>query len=619
MRGCTALTLLTGLLLGGSLRAQERPLLVERPIQQERTIAAGQSATGELSTADPVTRSRRAPYHVWTLEGRRGQRIVIDLMASEFDPVLAVRDDAGYAVGTDDDGGEGNNARLRTVLPRDGRYRLIVTAFSENSSGRYTMAVTGWDAPNAAAAGQAAAIAPGQSANGILEPGDEMAGDGPFQDRWTLDARAGQRLRAELRSSDFDAYLVLLGPDGRQIAADDDGAGNNDASLGWRAAAAGRYTLLASSYRDEPQAGAYRLTVMEEAGDFADPGVAATIAGGETRQGRLETGDLVGTRGLEDRWTFQGRAGQLVRLDVTSQVFDAYTVLRFGTTPVDSNDDGGEGNNSRLMAILPQTGAYTVVVSAFSGGASGGRYDVSLGFSQPPAGAGRVERLQPGRAASGRLELGDRPRSGGGYQDLWEFDGRQGQAVVVEMRSAEFDAFLELRDPDNALVAENDDGGEGTDALITATLPRAGRYRVVARSYGEREASGFYELSLALAGDMARPGRAVELREDQTVFGRLEAGDSLLGDSTYADVFTFRAPRDGEIAIDLRSSEFDAYLVVKDAEGVTQSTDDDGGDGTDARVTMRVDRGRTYRILANSYGQDRATGAYRVSVRYATP
>ena len=607
MRGRTALLVLTGCLLGAPLRAQER------------TIAIGQSATGELTSADPVARSRRAPYHVWTLEGQRGQRIVIDLMASEFDPVLVVRDDAGSTVGTDDDGGEGNNSRLRTVLPRDGRYRIIVTAFNEISRGRYTMAVTSWEAPEAAAPGQAATITVGSGATGVLEPGDEIAGDGPYQDRWTVEARAGQRLRAELSSTDFDAYLVLLGPDGRQLAFDDDGGQNNDAAIGWRATEAGRYTLLASSFRDEPQTGAYRLTVQEETGVFADPGVAATLNAGETKEGRLETGDTVGRRGLEDRWTFQGRAGQLARIDVTSQAFDAYAILRFGDMPVDSNDDGGDGNNARLMTILPQTGTYTLVVSAFTTSASGGRYDVGLAFSQPPAGAGRVERLTPGRTASGRLEPGDRPRSGGGYQDLWEFDGRQGQSILLEMRSAEFDAYLELRDPDGAPVAENDDGGDGTDALITASLPRNGRYRVVARSYGEREANGFYELSLTSAGEMARPGRTVELREGQTVFGRLEAGDSVVGDSTFADVFTFRAPRDGEIAIDLRSSEFDAYLMVKDAAGVTQATDDDGGDGTDARVTMRVTRGQTYRILANSYGEDRAPGVYRIAVRYGTP
>ncbi len=586
---------------------------------QDRTIAVGQSATGELTSADPTARSRRAPYHLWTLEGRRGQRIVIDLMASEFDPVLVVRDDAGFPVGTDDDGGEGNNSRLRTVLPRDGRYRVIVTAFNESSRGRYTMAVTGWEAPDAPAAGAAAPIAAGQDRAGVLEPGDEIGGDGPYQDRWTVEARAGQRLRADLSSADFDAYLILLGPDGRRLAFDDDGGENNNASLGWRAATAGTYTLIASSFRDEPVSGGYRLALAEETGTFADPGAAATIATGETKEGRLEAGDTEGRRGYEDTWTFQGREGQVARIDVTSQALDSYAVLRRAGAPVDSNDDGGEGTNARLMTVLPATGTYTLVVSSFAINAGGGRYDVSLTISAPPPGAGRIERLTPGRRASGRLEAGDRPRSGGGFQDLWEFDGRQGRTVAIEMRSAEFDAFLELRDPDGGLVAENDDGGDGTDALITTTLPRSGRYRVVARSYGEREASGFYELDLTSAGEAAAAGRTVELRVDEIVFGRLESGDTLVGDSTYADVFTFRAPRSGDVTIDLRSSEFDAYLIVKDEAGVTQSTDDDGGDGTDARVTLRVERGATYRIIANSYGQDRETGSYRISVRYAAP
>ena len=603
----TALLALAGCLLGAPLAAQDR------------TIAVGQSATGELTSADPTARSRRAPYHLWTLEGRRGQRIVIDLMASEFDPVLVVRDDAGFPVGRDDDGGEGNNSRLRTVLPRDGRYRVIVTAFNENSRGRYTMAITSWEAPDAPAAGATPALTVGQDRTGVLEPGDEIAGDGPYQDRWTVEARAGQRLRADLSSADFDAYLILLGPDGQQLAADDDGGDGNNSSLGWRAAAAGAYTLIASSFRDEPQTGAYRLAVVEETGVFADPGVSAAIATGERKEGRLEAGDTEGRRGFEDTWTFQGRAGQLARIDVTSQALDSYAILRLAGTPVDSNDDGGEGTNARLMVILPQTGTYTLVVSSYAINSGGGRYDVSLAISAPPAGAGRVERLTPGRRASGRLEVGDRPRSGGGFQDLWEFDGRQGRTAVIEMRSAEFDAFLELRDPDGALVAENDDGGDGTDALITATLPQSGRYRVVARSYGEREASGFYELDLTNAGAAAQPGRTAELREDEVVFGRLEEGDSLVGDSTYADVFTFRAPRNGDVTIDLRSSEFDAYLIVKDADGVTQSTDDDGGDGTDARVLLRVERGATYRIIANSYGEDRATGTYRIAVRYGTP
>jgi len=588
-------------------------------LAQERTIAPGQSATGDLTASDPTTRGRRAPYHIWTLDGHRGQRITIDLMASEFDPYLVLRDEAGYPIGSDDDSGEGNNARLHVVLPRDGRYSIVVTAFNEMSRGRYTLAVTSWDVPNAPAPGATSSLTIGTPVDGVLEPGDEIAGDGPFQDRWTVDARAGQRLRVDMHSGDFDSYLVLLDPAGQRIAYDDDSGEGNDASLGFRAATAGRYTILATSYQDTPQVGAYRLTLSEETGNFADPGAVAVLAPGPAQEGRLETGDATGNRGLEDRWTFDGRAGQLARIDVISSSFDTYAVLLQNGTPLDSNDDGGEGNNSRLTTILPRSGSYTVAVSAYAQGSAGGRYTVQLAFSEPPAGAGRVERLQFGRTASGRLEAGDRPRSGGGYQDQWEFDGRQNQNIMLEMRSSDFDAYLELRDADGNLVAENDDGGDGTNALISARLTRNGRYRVIARSYGERESTGFYELTLTNVGDVAAPAQVVTLTEGQTVFGRLEAGDSVIGDSTYADAFTFRAPRDGDVTIDLRSSEFDAYLIVQDAEGATLATDDDSGEGTDARVSMHMERGHSYRILANSYGEDRQSGTYRIALRYAQP
>jgi hypothetical protein len=456
----------------------------------------------------------------------------------------------------------------------------------------------------------------GETKDGLLEPGDEVAGDGPYQDRWTFEARAGQRLRIDLMSTDFDSYLVLLGPDGAQLATDDDGGEGQNASIGFRAAAAGRYTALATTFGENVKIGSYRIRLTEDSGTFSDPGVASAIASGETKEGRLETGDLTGRRGLEDRWTFTARAGQMARVDVVSSQFDSYAVLLRDGMPVDSNDDGGEGNNARLMTVLPAAGTYTVVVSAFGSSSSGGRYTIALLLTDAPAGAGRTERITLGQHVSGRLEPGDRPRSGGGYEDLWEFDGRAGQDVMIEMHSADFDSYLELRDESGALIAENDDGGAGTDALIVAHLPRAGRYRVVARSYGERKATGMYDLSLTGVADVARPGRPAEIREGQVLLGRLESGDSLVGDSTLADVVLFHAPREGEVIIDLTSSDFDAYLIVQDERGSTVATDDDSGEGTNARVTLRVQAGRTYRILANTYGEDRATGLYRLALRY---
>jgi hypothetical protein len=270
------------------------------------------------------------------------------------------------------------------------------------------------------------------------------------------------------------------------------------------------------------------------------------------------------------------------------------------------------------MTVAPTTGTYTLVVSAYSEGRSGGRYSVALATAAAPAGPGQVAQIAPGQRLSGRLEEGDHQRGGGGYEDEWEFDARAGQDVTVEMRSGAFDTYLELRDPRDRIVAENDDGlGEGTDSFLMAHLREAGRYRIVARGYGDRESVGFYELALGTATPAAPPGRVLELKDGDAVMGRLESGDSLVGDSTYADVYLFRAERSGEVQIDLRSGDFDAFLLLQDASGRTLDSDDDGGSGRDSRLRYHVAQGVTYRVLANSYGEERATGGYRLSLQFA--
>ena len=276
-----------------------------------------------------------------------------------------------------------------------------------------------------------------------------------------------------------------------------------------------------------------------------------------------------------------------------SGAIDAYLVLLHDGVVVDSNDDGGEGQNARILAVLPETGTYTAVVSAFGSEGSGGRYALQLtALTGPPPAPGQTGSIALGTRVVGRLEPGDQTRADGGYQDFWEAEARGGEDVIVELRSAAFDTYLELYGPDGKLLAQDDDGlGDGTNSLITAHLARGGRYRLVVRSYSEKEGTGLYELALLSAGPIARPGVVTEIRAGTTVVGRLEPGDSTVGDSTYADVFLFRPRTSGEAVIDLRSADFDAYLILQDAAGRTLMTDDDSGSGSDARISLRRDRG----------------------------
>ncbi len=68
-------------------------------------------------------------------------------------------------------------------------------------------------------------------------------------------------------------------------------------------------------------------------------------------------------------------------------------------------------------------------------------------------------------------------------------------AVVLETHSG-LDLYLELDGSDGVRIAEDDDGGEGTEARIARTLP-AGTYRITVRPYGAT--TGPYRLSIATA------------------------------------------------------------------------------------------------------------------------
>jgi|GEM_PF-3277386 len=82
-----------------------------------------------------------------------------------------------------------------------------------------------------------------------------------------------------------------------------------------------------------------------------------------------------------DVWTFEGRAGQVVTIDLTGG-FDTtlLVVSDFTGLSIAYNDDRGDGTLNSLIAALPlpSDGIYTIQVGSFSSNAAGGDYTLSL-------------------------------------------------------------------------------------------------------------------------------------------------------------------------------------------------------------------------------------------------
>jgi len=87
------------------------------------------------------------------------------------------------------------------------------------------------------------------------------------------------------------------------------------------------------------------------------------------------------------------------------------------------------------------------------------------------------------------------------YCDRYTFSGTAGQQVAILLTSSSFDTFLYLIGPDGRVLAQDDDGGGGTNSRIPAgsgyyTLPSSGTYTIEVTSYYSNR-TGSYSLSLS--------------------------------------------------------------------------------------------------------------------------
>lgn len=97
---------------------------------------------------------------------------------------------------------------------------------------------------------QAERIAPNSPVEGQLTTDSGVhPADRSYFNAYTFEGKAGQQIEIDMTSSEVDSYLILLTPDGQDLAHDDDGGGGSDARLITALPADGVYTVLANSYR----------------------------------------------------------------------------------------------------------------------------------------------------------------------------------------------------------------------------------------------------------------------------------------------------------------------------------------------------------------------------------
>lgn len=90
----------------------------------------------------------------------------------------------------------------------------------------------------------------------------------------------------------------------------------------------------------------------------------------------------------------------------------------------------------------------------------------------------------------GSLSKGDGRLQAGEFRDLYVFQGKAGDPLVIELISEDFDPYLAVVSPSGKIL-RNDDWGGSSAARIQMRLIEDGGYKVVVTSFRPGEMGGY--------------------------------------------------------------------------------------------------------------------------------
>ena len=224
------------------------------------------------------------------------------------------------------------------------------------------------------------------------------------------------------------------------------------------------------------------------------------------------------------------------------------------------------------------------------------------------------QQIPIGTSVTGQLQLSDPVMADQTHYKMFTFMGTAGQTVQIDLMSADFDAYLYLKDQNGQTLAHDDDSGGGHNSRIIQTLPYTGVYQVYANTLSRGETGSFTLQLRAGTAQVAEGGVAQQIPIGTTVTGELSSSDPTLTDGSHYKLFTFQGTAGQSVQIDLTSSAFDSYLYLREQNGQAIAHDDDGGGGLNARIVQQLPYTGTYQIVANTL-QSGQFGAFTLQLQ----
>jgi len=564
-----------------------------------------------------------SPLEIWQLDLAESGRVVIEMTSEEIDPFL-------YLYGSDCIAFAANNSAVpqvenaRVIADLDaGTYFVGANAFRRE--GTYRLSATcfpGFDFCTDCVAGEISCEKP---IAGLLSDDDCASRDnGQPTDLYTLDVTKPGRYTFELSSKAFDPVLELLSASCDLIQSNDDCTLDDESTSCLTVdLAPGQYAAGVRS--DDPrESGVYNLRTTCEVGfEYCDDCISAPISCGDTLDGVLFKGSCTTPSGgaYVDLVPLTLAADTTVLIEMTARHLDSFIWLYDESCEaITSRDDGGDGNDARLLFDLP-AGSYKIGASSVSRDEVG-EYELSLRC--PDLTLCREcadDELSCGQDVSGELTAKDCPTTEERPSDSYTLHVDTLSTFEIVLSSEAFSPSLAIRDALCQTVRSSDGCEEGAaGACLSQLILDPGTYTVVVSSTAAGEDVGAYELSATCkpldicAHCVAGPIECNSVREES-----ITPGDCPFPDGTFVDAWKLEIDRVEVVLIDLESSDFDPFLFLVDEDcNQILATDSCSIGGLNRACIQRwLDPG-TYYIVTKP-AQEGSRGDYTLRVDCQTP
>ena len=551
---------------------------------------------------------------------------------------------------SDNDSGVGNNARVIYTPTAAGTYYVQASGIS--GLGTYTVSVIVLGANGNSEAdtdfpvttATTGRVEVGASATGNIETRTD-------RDWFKVVLEMGKFYQIDLEGSTGgggtlgDPYLRNIrdssGTEIPETENDDIGGGNTDSWVVFTPTADGAYYLVASGYGGANDTGTYTLSVteLETRTEEGDTDFASSIA----TLGRVEV-DGSATGEIEDVTDLDWF--RVVLEEDKTYVFDLegsetssgtlanpHLGIRSGSAALlSTDDDSGDGANSRLEYTATADGIHYLSASAALSASSGGTYTLSVREAAPsddcPHDTTTTCEVDVGGSVTGTLETWtDRDwvkvvlEAGTRYQIDTE-GADTGRGTLVDPLAGLYDAV-----GTSLMVTGSDDGvGKNARHIYTPTATGA-HYAEV--SDPTLIGGGTYTVSVIVLGANGVSEADTDFPNDDTTSGRVDVGASATGNigaNFDGDWFRVDLEADKTYQFDLegaptgRGTLADPFLVLYDGPDNYRDDDDNSGTGLNSRITFKTAAtgGGTYYLIASDPDGSN-TGTYTLSVRDVTP